>query len=178
MLYLKQRWQHASASPEAAMNRTDKFLIGIVAAIVILVGAGFTVLRLRPKPGYQPDDTPGGVANNYLLALQRDELDRAYGYVWPKVPGYPDEAYTFGQNVNNSFGYNNQSSVAIQHVTETDETATVTFVETNFSQGGLFGSNSYENTYQMHLVRENGRWWIRQSDAYWAWCLDQPEGCW
>ena len=159
------------------MQRTDKFLIGIVAGIVILVGTGFAVMLLRPRPTYLPDNTPGGVANNYLLAVQRGEYERAYGYLSPDLPGYPSDPATFARQVGLGNGYNSTSSVEVTDVQETGERATVSFEETTFYEGGLFGSDSYQSTFQMRLIRQAGQWRIEHSDSFWAWCLDQPEGC-
>jgi len=46
------------------MKITDKFLIGSVAGVILLVSVAFAVAFLRPKPTYQSDDTPEGVAHN------------------------------------------------------------------------------------------------------------------
>ena len=71
------------------MKSTDRFLIGIVIGVVVLVIAAFGVAFLGPKPAYQSDDTPEGVAHNYLLAIQREDYARAYGYLSPDLRGYP-----------------------------------------------------------------------------------------
>jgi hypothetical protein len=172
------RW-HAPIAVEAAMNRSDKFLLGIVLGIVALVAVGFAVLLTRPKPGYQSEDTPGGVVNNYLLALQQQNYERAYGYLSPSLAGYPRNASTFAQRVSLATGYGSSISLEVTRVSQQGDRATVTVVETAFSQGGLFDSNSYESTRTMSLERDQERWWITHSDSYtfWNWCLEQAGGC-
>lgn len=158
------------------MQRTDKFLIGIVAGLVVLVGVGLAVMLLRPRPGYQPDDTPAGVANNYLLAIERQEYERAYGYLSRELPGYPANASDFARIIRNSY-YDDNASVTITDVDQTGDEAAVTVEETTFYDGGLFGSGSYSNLYVIYLIREGGQWRIESSGVRWAWCLDQEEGC-
>jgi len=77
------------------MKNTDKFLVGIVVGVVVLVATAFAVALLRPKPTYQLEDTPKGVAHNYLLALQQEDYKRAYGYLSPTIEGYPTSAEAF-----------------------------------------------------------------------------------
>ena len=54
------------------MKTTDKILIGIVAGIILLIIVALVVTLSRPEPTYQPEDTPEGIAHNYLLALQKE----------------------------------------------------------------------------------------------------------
>lgn len=159
------------------MHRTDRFLLGIVAGIVVLVAVGFVLMLLRPKPGYLPDDTPAGVANNYLLAMQRDDYERAYRYVWPDLPGYPPDAATFGSYADPFSRSFDAASVEVTKVTQTGDQARVTFLQTAFYEGGLFSSGTYESEYVMQLVQSNGQWWVQDADYYWNWCFDQEEGC-
>ena len=65
------------------MKNTDKFLIGIVVSIILLVVIVFAVVLTRPEPAYQTDDTASGVAHNYLLAIQREEFERG---LWLSLP--------------------------------------------------------------------------------------------
>jgi hypothetical protein len=70
------------------MKGTDRFLIGIVAGVVILVVAVLAIALLRPnQPSYEPDDTAEGVAHNYLLALQLEDYGRAQGCLSRSLPG-------------------------------------------------------------------------------------------
>ena len=55
------------------MKSPDKFLIGIIIAVVVLLAVVFGVILSRPAVEYQSEDTPAGVAHNYLLALQDED---------------------------------------------------------------------------------------------------------
>lgn len=164
------------------MKGTDKFLLGIVAGIVLLVGAVLVVALLRPnEPSYQPDDTPEGVAHNYLLALQLEEYERAYGYLSPMLSGYPDEVEAFERDVEDhrwSFDFESDDvSLAIESVDVSGNRAKIMVRRTQFYRGGLFDSGQYSNTFDMTLRREAGVWKVAESDRYWADCWDSSQGC-
>ena len=162
--------------------KADKFLVAIVAGVVLLVIAVFVVALARPnRPAYQPGDTPDGVAHNYLLALQREEYERAFGYLSPTLPGHPASADQFARDVRNerwSFGaYDGDVSLAIEVVNVTGETARVVVRKTEFYRGGLFDSGHYSTTFDLTLRREDGAWKITGSDLYWAGCWESSDGC-
>ena len=164
------------------MKGTDKFLVGIVAGIVLLVGAVLVVAFLRPnQPAYQPDDMPEGVAHNYLLALQLDEYERAYEYLLPTLPGYPDSLDAFERDIDDrrwNFGYGGHDvSLAIESVDVRGDRATIVVRSTQFSRGGLFDSGQSSYTFEMTLRREAGAWKVAESNRYWASCWEWSEGC-
>jgi len=164
------------------MRGTDKFLIAIVAGIVLLVGVVLALTLLRPnQPSFQPDEAPEGIAHNYLLALELEDYERAYGYLSPTLPGYPDDAETFERNVKDyrwSFGYRNDDvSLAVESVNVTGDKAKIVVGKTEFYRGGLFDSGQYSTTFAMTLRREEGTWKITASDRCWASCWESSEGC-
>jgi hypothetical protein len=164
------------------MKKTDKFLIAIVAGIILLVGAAFAVAALRPKPAYQAEDTPEGVVHNYLLALKQADYERAYGYLSPKIDGYPVSAEAFTRDVRqNSYNFNLSNpatTVSILPYHLSSDSAEVTVHETVFSNGGLFGSSEYPQSTSFSLRRASGQWKISGSDQYyWAWCWNDTGGC-
>ena len=164
------------------MKGTDKFLLAIVAGIVILVAVVLGVALLRPnQPSYQPDDTPEGVAHNYLLALQLGEYGRALGYLSPSLPGVPAGVESFERDVEDhrwSFGYSDDDvSLAIEAVNVTGERAKVVVRKTTFYRGGLFDSGQYSQTFDMTLRHEEGAWKVADSDRYWADCWGSSTGC-
>lgn len=62
--------------------KQDKFLIGILAGIAVLVAAALMIFFLRQESVvYGPEDTPEGVIHNYVLALEKGDYNRAYGYL-------------------------------------------------------------------------------------------------
>jgi hypothetical protein len=161
---------------------TDKFLVGIVAGVVILVIAVLAVALLRPnQPAYEPDDTAEGVAHNYLLALQLEDYERAYGYLSRTLPSRPADAEAFERNVQDKrwpFGYyDDDVSLAIEAVSVTGERARIVVRQTVFYRGGLFDSGQSSSTFEMTLRREGGAWEVADSELYWATCWASSEGC-
>lgn len=164
------------------MKGIDRFLIALVAGVVVLVGIVLAIALLGPnQPSYQPDDTPEGVAHNYLLALQLEEYERAHGYLSPSLPGYSADVETFEHSVQNSrwsFGYDDDDvSLAIEAVNVTGGRAEIVVRKTEFYRGGLFESGQYSNTFDMTLRREEGTWKVVDSDRYWANCWESSKGC-
>lgn len=163
------------------MKTSDKYLIFIVAGILILVAAAAAVTLLRPRPTYQADDTPEGVVHNYLLALQREDYARAYGYLSPGLPGYPKDADAFTDTIQNyswSFGASG-STVTFQVDPEvvTGDRATVQVQTTVFREGGLLDSDEYTSELDFRLQREGQSWKLISADRYWAWCWSSDKGC-
>ncbi len=164
------------------MKNTDKFLIGIVAGVLVLVIAAFAVAFLRPKPAYQSEDMPEGVAHNYLFALEQADYERAYGYLSPTLKGYPASAEAFTDDVHDyswTFRLENSTTLEVESTRLTGDRAFVTVRETTFYEGGLFNSGEYSNTFDVTLVQVagSGEWKIISSDSYWAWCWDDKDGC-
>ena len=164
------------------MKGTDRFLIAIVAGIVLLVVAVLALALLRPnQPSYQPDDMPEGAAYNYLLALELEEYERAYGYLSPTLPGYPDDLDAFERNVEGSrwsFGYHDDEvSLAVESADASGDRARVVVRRTTFNRGGLFDSGQYSSTFEMTLRREGAAWKVTSSERYWVSCWDWQDGC-
>ena len=165
------------------MKNSDKFLIGIVTGIVILVIAVLAIALLRPnQPAYQVDDTAEGVAHNYLLALQLEDYERAYAYLSPALPGYPEDAETFEKNVVEKpwhFGgsYADNVSLAIEAANVTGNQARIIARKTVFYRAGLFDSGQSSNTFNMSLRQEGGDWKVMESDDYWTDCWESYAGC-
>jgi hypothetical protein len=167
------------------MKKTDKILIGIVAGIVLLVVVAFGVALSKPKPVYQTDDKPEGVAFNYLFALQQGDYQRAYGYLSPSILHYPRDLEKFTNDVqDNSWMFNglNNASITLE-VDSTKVTGKLAYIkikETSFYEDGLFNSNQSTSIFKMTLRQdEKGQWRIEDADRYWAWCWSNSSyyGC-
>ena len=165
------------------MKKTDKLLLGIVAGIVLLVVVAFVLALNKPKPAYQSEDTPGGVAFNYLFALQQKEYERAYRYLSPSIAGYPREAETFADDIHDhSWTFRNLDSssttLEVDSVNINGKRADVKIRETRFYEGDLFNSSQYTNLFNMTLRQnEKGEWKIEDADDYWLWCWNNNDGC-
>jgi hypothetical protein len=162
------------------MKSTDKFLIGIVAGSVLLVVVAFVITLARPEASYRTEDTPEGVAHNYLLALQRDEFARAYGYLSPTLPSYPDDETDFARHIDDQpwmFRRYEDVTLSVESAKVSGDRATVQVRESQFRGGDLFDSSQSSSTFDMTLEREGGVWKIVDAEHYFARCWDYAGGC-
>jgi len=163
------------------MKKTDKILIGIVGGIVLLVVVAFAVALSRPKPTYQAEDKPEGVAFNYLFALKQKEYERAYGYLSTDLKGYPKDVDEFINDTRDrpwQFNGLSDSSTTLEvdAVEMTGSRADVKIIETHFYEGDLFNSGSYTSSFVITLRPDaSGKWKIVKSDSYWDSCWDDPK---
>jgi len=164
---------------EGNNKSSNRLLIAIVIGAVALVGIAIGVTLLLPEPDYLTEDTPEGVAHNYLFALEKGEYQRAYSYLSPTLPGYPEDIEEFTESVD-TYTFRNLDRVStfqFEPVTVNDKRATITIKETIFYEGGIFGSDEDTSTFKMKLRLEDGEWKIIESDSYFLWCWDREEGC-
>jgi hypothetical protein len=151
------------------MKSSDKLLIGIVAGIVLLVVAALAITLSRPEPTYQSEDTPEGVAHNYLLAIQKQDHERAHGYLSPTLPGYPSSPEEFTEDTRRgySFRIDENTSLGVESAKVTGHHAEVEVRESRFYRGDLFSSSQRSYAFKMEL--EGDEWKIVNSDRYFAW---------
>jgi hypothetical protein len=155
--------------------KQDKFLLGILIFIGLLVAVALALFFTRKgKLSYQPDDTPGNVVYNFALALQQNDLKRAYGYLADR-DGKPI-LDAFIQSTQN--GYLNVSGNALEvgKVTLQGQDNASVEVTIQYMGSGPFDSG-YSNQGQALLVRQNGAWKITSMPyPYWAgdWYLTTP----
>jgi len=73
--------------------KQDRLLLIIGILLVVLVVASIALFFIRQSDvEYGPEDTPGGVVRNYVIALQRSDFSRAYSYLLEDMdkPTYDD----------------------------------------------------------------------------------------
>ncbi|KAA3665481.1 MAG: hypothetical protein DWQ04_00420 [Chloroflexi bacterium] len=162
------------------MKSTNKILIGIVAGVVLLVIAAFVVTLNKPPISYQDESTPDGVVHNYLLALQKEEYERAYRYLSPTLPGYPSDLEEFSADIKQyswRFRFQRDTSLSITATNVGVQGATVTVRETEYRNPDLFGGGTSVKTFEMTLLPSNKSWQIVNSEAYWRPCWEKNNGC-
>ena len=162
------------------MKTTDKFLIGIVVTIILIVIAAIAVTLARPEKTYLADDAPENVVHNYLLALQKKEYARAYGYLSPDLPGYPGYLEAFKKDIASyswQFRNDQRASFTIEGVEKYSEQAIVKVLKTQFYDGDIFSSGQYISTFEMEVVLIDGQWKIEGGDDYFIWCWLSNNRC-
>lgn len=151
------------------MKSTDKFLLGIVLGVILLVAAAFIVALNRPKADYLADSTPRGVVNNYLLALKKHNYKRAYSYLSPEISGYPATLEKFIADVNENswqFDFGTTMGISIVSASKQGESTEVLVRKSTNDEYSPFSSR-YEDTFSLQLKRVNGAWKIITSSDYW-----------
>ena len=156
--------------------KQDKFLIGIVVGILLLVVAALVVVLTR-APGnedYRADDTPEGVVHNYFLALQRKDYNKAHGYLSDALENKPN-LEQFTREAGN-YSSHQEASLKIGEVTLSDDLAQVPVTVTTYNAGGIFDSSRYSSD-ETALLRQDagGQWKLTQFPyPYWGWNWNEP----
>jgi hypothetical protein len=146
--------------------KQDRFLVGILTGIVVLIIAALSVFFLRQdKQTYGPEDTPEGVVHNYVLAVINKDYQKAYNYLadLENKPSYDNFRRSFVTGSINPLN----AGVKIGKADVTDEDATVEVSMLN-TPSDPFGSE-YNNVGVAQLVKQNGTWKISSMPTYNMW---------
>ncbi|MFC1975872.1 hypothetical protein ACFLXQ_05700 [Chloroflexota bacterium] len=153
--------------------KTDKFLIGIVIGIVLLIVVAIILVLARGQgEDYIADDTPEGVVHNYFLAIQREEYEKAYGYLSDELASKPD-IDEFIREVDNRYD-RSEASLQLGKSSIDDDRARVEVSITTYHGGGPFDSGRYTNQNTAYLRRTpSGEWKLTEYPrAYWGYNWD------
>lgn len=151
---------------QPTQRQPDRFLIGIVAGlIVLLVVAAISVLLLRQPAQDLPADSPGGTVQRFYRALQNKDYTGAYKYLSDSMEKKPTLAEFTNFNTSYYSGdgdYNSQQRIRTEKITITGDDATVPVdFTTYYNSGSPFGgAGDYTSTEVFSLHRENGTWLI------------------
>jgi len=153
--------------------RQDRFLIGILAGIGLLVVLSVALFFIRRGTlEYGPEDQPEGVARNFVVAVKKGDLDRAYAYL-ANFENKPD-AFAFRQ----TYQQFQAAEIAATGVEIGDTTAEAerAFVQVSMLRGGggLF-SEVYRDQQPAELVLEGGAWKIKAMPyPFWNYSWTEP----
>ncbi|MEZ0396653.1 MAG: hypothetical protein ABWK53_09530 [Anaerolineales bacterium] len=145
--------------------RQDKFLLGILIFIGLLVAVSLALFFSRGQPQPVADDTPEGVVYNYLLALQERDYERAYAYLAEAAskPSLWNFRHFYQQNVDFS-----TLAVEVGASQVDDDSAQVEIIITRLSGDPFI--RSWEETGSALLVQQDGAWKIRSLPwQFWQW---------
>ncbi len=162
------------------MKQTDKPLLAIVGGVILLIIAVFVIVLRQPDPTYKPEDSPENIAHNYLLALRKQEYERAYTYLLPTLVSYPRTIGQFIDQIEGNswrFRLDDDVSLAVESVQLRDGRAEITIQETQFYNRGLFDSYQRNRTFTMKLVQIESSWKISEAENYWNSCWHTTNSC-
>jgi len=155
--------------------KNDRFLIGILIGIVLIIVAALGAFFLRQNANtYLPEDTPNGIVNNYILALYDQDYEKAYSYL---AEGELKPSFdTFRQAFVSGSLYLGNVSFKISETSESQKQATV-YLTYIYSASGPF-NEPYRESQMATLVLENGIWKITNMPYplwNWDWYQEVPQ---
>ena len=171
------------------MASNDRFLVAIVAGVLLLAAVAFALALHRPAENFHPDGPPEATVYNYLLALRKHDSARAYSYLASDLKGRPRDLAQFETDLtendwaflgfSQSYSGDSQEATTLRtdKVTVTGDKADVMVLETSFREGGLFGSSDVTDNFHARLRHEGGAWRLVHGDRYWYACWDDPRQC-
>jgi hypothetical protein len=153
--------------------KQDRFLLFIIIGILALVGVALVVFFTRQTTilEYQADDQPRGVVFNYLLALDKGDYEKAYGYI-SDISGKPT-LIKFRQTMAMNKSQFKTNAVDVTEESIDGQTATV-LVVTTMAGGGPF-DRGFSNTENASLELVDGKWRIISMPyEFWSYDWNQP----
>jgi hypothetical protein len=146
--------------------KQDRFLIGILVGIGVLVVAALVVFFTRHQEiSYLPDDQPQGVVHNYVLAVMNKDYERAYGYLadLKNKPTFDEfrDAFAVGRLTPG------QTGIKLGGADISGETASVEVIMV-YTPGDPFSSGT-DNVGSAQLLRQTDAWKISSMPAYNLW---------
>ena len=145
--------------------KQDPFLAGILIGIGALIIVAVALFLARAQDvSYGDETTPEGVIQNYVLALYKQDLQRAYGYLADQ-PGKP----TYEQFVRSFLNYALTGDETLRLDTTTIE-GDEAYVRIALVYRGDPFSGGWENNDVGRLVLQDGAWKISYLPyPYWQW---------
>ena len=152
------------------MKNQDQLMVAILAGIVILIVVAFVLALRSPEPSYRAEDTPEGVAHNYLMAIREKDYDRAFAYLSPTLDSGPESVSDFTLDARDSWEFRRDEDVSMTVLSAdvNEDAATVKVREIRHYQGGLFESGQTTSLFTMYLRQEDGEWKVEDSDVYFS----------
>jgi hypothetical protein len=151
------------------MNSSRRWLIIFTSVIGVLVIATVALVLFTKgnEVALLPEDTPQGIVQRYLMAVQEKDYPKAYSYL-SFTPTQKDTEYDdwikFGLPVNSSVTW----KATLGKIMQNSENATVEVTIDTFRPGGPFEDTQYNQQIIFQLVRVNGSWFIT-SPTYLYW---------
>jgi len=144
--------------------KQDRFLLIILVIIGLLIVLAVAMFFIRQGvQEYGPEDSPEGVLRNYVLALEKNDFSRAYGYL-QDAAGKPDFT-KFRQNFLSS---RSDLTVRIGEINRTGDEAVVELIVV-YGGNEPFSSSWSEDSSAL-LTLQNGEWKITYMPSpYWNW---------
>jgi hypothetical protein len=152
--------------------KQDRFLIGILIGIVVLVVISLGLFFMRKNSEeFVADNTPEGVVHNYVVAVHKRDFEKAYSYLADKQNKPTFEAFRQSFIINAVSPNNVGLEIGTADVRGDDATVALSTI---YNASDPF-SNGYRNSDVALLVKQNGQWKLEQLPYnFWAYDWYQP----
>ena len=154
------------------MNSSRRWLIifAIVISILVVATVSLVLLTKGNEVTLLPEDTPQGIVQRYLIAVQERNYQKAYNYLSfdpsQKIKAYDDWLrMVIGEPL-----ISNQATwkATLGKTTQNGDNATVEVTIDTFRAGETFGDSNYAQTIVFQLIKISGKWFIT-SPTYMYW---------
>jgi hypothetical protein len=152
------------------MKSSARFLLGFGIAITVLIIVTVTlVLTMKGSDALLPADTPQGVVQRFLIAVQDEEYEKAYGYLQVQENG---KTLSFNDWYQTSFPSLRTSQTSwkatLGKTVVTGSTATVQVFVDVFRPGGPFDNPVNTQDISFQLTKVGDGWFITSRPVlYW-----------
>ena len=146
--------------------KQDRFLTGILIGIGVLIVIALGLFFTRQdKRDYKADETPEAVTYNYVLAIVKEDYQKAYGYLadLDNKPTYEQFRQSFFNGAVNPG--TTGVDVGSADINGNEAVVELTLV---YSPNDPF-SSGYQNTDRALLVRQSGKWKLSAMPTYSLW---------
>ena len=166
------------------MIRQDRFLLGILIGIVVLVVLSLVIFFARQgSAGYGLENTPQGVFQNYIIAIGKGDYERAFRYIAgpPSSAGQGTPVALPDFNQFKQYFLSESASQLVNTGVQVGEgringdfaVVDVTILQTS---GDPFRSIMRQSQLAQ-LILKNGTWKINQSPyPFWSYDWSAPQG--
>jgi hypothetical protein len=149
--------------------KQDRFLVGILVGIALLVIIALVVFFTRQDTlSYGPEDSPGGVVRNYVVAIYNRNYEKAYSYLAEDKdkPTYE----TFRESFVSGMVYPQGAGIEIGTTEQLVDDEAIVTVSVVYNAGDPF-SSGYRNADRAVLIKQDGNWKLKQmpSNNFWSW---------
>lgn len=156
----------------------DRFLLGIVAGILILVAVTFALVWFSPPAGYLPEDSARAAAYNYALALEQGDYAVAYDYLSPHLLCRPKQQAIFEAELA-EFPAGVSWKILSERALNLDASRYEVIVEiTRFRRTFLFFSDTYTSRVMLEWEKSSPGWSLLSASGYYQYNNSFFNQCW
>lgn len=152
------------------MKSSNRFLLGFGIIITVLIAAAIIlVVTNHNEIEMLPENTPQGIVQRFMLAIQEHDVQKAYTYLdivenTEKLT-YDDWVKSYSTEIQAT---QTTWKATLGNTIITDDTATVEVLIDIFQPGSPFEDPTYTRHYTYQLRRTNDTWFITERPwLYW-----------